>query len=258
MVMKITIITPCFNGVQTIESCISSIRSQTYQNIEHIVIDGGSSDGTIEILDRLNVRYVSGQDAGIYDAMNKGIAIATGEIIGILNCDDYYSTAGVISEVAETFLKTGCELCHGKIQHIDAEGQVVWTVGSDINRINLLKSMRVAHPSVFVANDVYLKYGAFSVGFKISGDYEFLLRVWDRVKIAYLDNVLVMMGMDGVSNLNTKVSYLESCAVAILHGRGLSFACWDYFLGRSRNFIVILLRRFGFKKNFSNKYSFKR
>ncbi len=254
---KVSIITPCFNGARTIEACINSIRTQTYLNIEHIVVDGGSTDGTLEILERLNVRYVSEQDAGIYDAMNKGIALVTGEIIGILNCDDCYANNTIIGDVADTFLKTECELCHGRMQQIDADGQVVWTVGSDVNKRNLLKCMRVAHPSVFVARDVYRKYGAFSVGFKIAGDYEFLLRVWSRVKIVYLDKVIVKMRMAGVSNANPRQSYLESCAAAILHGRGLGFACLDYSAGRMRNFVVRLIRALGFSKDKSNKISFK-
>jgi glycosyltransferase involved in cell wall biosynthesis len=248
MLPKISIITPCFNGAATIEACIQSIHIQDYPNVEHIVVDGGSTDGTLAILDRLNVHYISEVDAGIYDAMNKGISLANGEIIGILNCDDFYSTDHVISLVAETFQKTGCELCHGNIHQVDAMGQVIWRVGSDLNFAHLLKSMKVAHPSVFVSNLVYRRFGSFSVGFKIAADYEFLLRIWEKVDVVYLDVVMVMMRMDGISNQNIRSSYIESYAAALLHGRSVLPGFLDYIFGIIKGNTVRMLRKFGVRK----------
>lgn len=246
--MRVSIITPCFNGEKTIRQCIDSIRMQDYPEIEHIVVDGGSRDGTLKVLDSLNVSYVSGPDAGIYDAMNKGIKLATGDVVGILNCDDFYADQKVISDVVECFHRTRCDICHGKIVQVDSNEISIWTVGGDFSRAQLLRKMRVAHPSVFVKSDVYQRFGGFSVGFRIAGDYEFLLRIWGKVKISYLDRVMVRMRMDGVSQSNVNASYRESLAAVVLHGGNLALAYFDYWAGRLSHFVVEALRRLGFRR----------
>lgn len=246
--MRVSIITPCFNGEKTIRQCIDSIRMQDYPEIEHIVVDGGSTDGTLKVLDSLNVSYISEPDAGIYDAMNKGISLATGDIIGMLNCDDFYADAKVLSEVVECFQKTSCEICHGKIVQVDCDGVSIWTVGGDFSRSQLLRKMRVAHPSVFVKKGVYERFGKFSVGFRIAGDHEFLLRVWGKVPISYLDRMMVHMRMDGVSQTNVDASYRESLAAVVLRGGSFWLAYFDYCVGRLSHFAVEILRRLGFRR----------
>jgi glycosyltransferase len=248
MTTKVSIITPSFNGATTIEGCVNSIRAQGYKNIEHIVIDGGSTDGTLAILERLKVRYISEADAGIYDAMNKGIELATGEIVGILNCDDYYCDDKVIEDVVRYFHSTDCELCHGKIVQVDSNGRHIWSVGSEVSFNQLLKKMRVAHPSVFVRKYVYKKYGSFSIGFRIAGDYEFVLRVWNKLKIGYLDRVMVMMSMEGVSQTHAEASYRESMAAAILHGANIFQAVSGYSLGVIKHVVVVRLRALGWRR----------
>ncbi len=229
--MKVTVITPVLNGGSTIKDCIASVQQQDYSNIEHIIIDGGSTDDTLKILNKFNVAYFSEKDVGIYDAFNKGLAKATGDIIHILNADDFYANNQVISTAVTAMTNTGCDLLHGFVELLNESNQAIKTVGKDIDKRELLNKMRVAHPSVFVRSTVYQKYGNFSVGFKIAGDHEFLLRVWDKVQISFLPTVFVNMRLGGVSSGQYKKSYRESFAAVLLHGatptRAFTRYCWE-------------------------------
>ena len=229
--MKVTVITPVLNGCNTIEDCITSVQRQDYFNVEHIIIDGGSTDDTLTILDDSDVTYFSGKDAGIYDAFNRGLAKASGDVIHILNADDFYADNRVISTAVTAMTDTGCDLLHGLVELVDESNQTIKTVGKNIDKRELLNKMRVAHPSVFVRSTVYQKYGNFSVGFKIAGDHEFLLRVWDKIQISFLPTVFVNMRLGGVSSGQYKKSYRESFAAALLHGatptRAFTRYCWE-------------------------------
>lgn len=229
MLPKVSIITPCFNGAGTISDCINSVKKQNYANIEHIIIDGGSTDGTLKILEESGVQYISGPDAGIYDAINKGIQESTGEILGILNCDDYYPSPDVISTVIEQFTCHDIDLLHGKIEQIDDNGRKVWTVGSDVTTPQLMRKMKVAHPSVFVRREVYEKLGGFSIGFRIAGDYDFVLRAFPRTRTQFIDKVMVKMRMNGVSQTHSIKSMRESMAVQLVHGTPPLKALANYY-----------------------------
>lgn len=246
--MKVTIVTPVFNGAEKIERCIKSVQFQTYPNIEHIVIDGGSSDRTVEILDKYQVKYTSERDAGIYDAMNKGIARATGDIIGILNSDDMYFDNNVVKDVVDVFSSFSCDLCHGKVIQVNSNGKPIWTIGRSVSFEDLLKKMKVAHPSVFVRRNIYENYGSYSVGFRIAGDYDFLLRIWSKVQVCYVDRVMVMMDINGVSNSNLVDSYREALAVCLIHSKDIIKCYINFFVNIISGNIVRFLRRFGVKK----------
>ena len=225
----VTVVTPVLNEASTIRRCADSVSEQSYRNIEHIVIDGGSEDGTCDIAAAAGARVFSEPDAGIYDAFNKGVARANGEIIHILNADDYYAHPGAVANVVEHMKRTGAGICHGLVEQIDRYGRVVKTVGGDFNRRQLLRKMRVAHPATFVRADVYQDYGSYSVGFRIAADHEFLLRVWDKVKVVFLDDVLVRMQLGGVSDLHIERSYRESMAAALINGQGVVRGAARYY-----------------------------
>ena len=233
--IKVSIITPVFNGVETIEKCIKSILDQDYPNIEHIIVDGGSTDGTLQVLERLKVKFVSEPDAGIYDAFNKGVERSSGEFIHILNSDDAYASTLVISKVMNYICEKDLDLCHAKIEQVDTAGCVVSTVGKKLTKKSLLNKMRVAHPSVFVKRSVYEKLGAFSVGFRIAADHEFMLRVWDKVRIGFLPEVVVKMSWGGASNSQVIVSLRESMAASIIHGQPVLKALSVYYMECIKN-----------------------
>jgi glycosyltransferase involved in cell wall biosynthesis len=227
----VSVVTPTYQAERTVARCIDSVRSQRYQPIEHVVVDGGSKDATLAILVERGVRFVSERDAGIYDAMSKGVRLATGEYIHILNADDAYADTESLARIVAHMQREGLDLCHGLAAQVDASGRVVRTFGRHAPKHVLMRKMRIAHPTVVVRREIYQRYGAFSIGFRIAGDHEFILRIWDRIKIGFLPEVLVHMEIGGMSTSNENVvrSYRESMAAAILHGANPILAaarCW--------------------------------
>jgi glycosyltransferase len=226
---KVSIITPTLNCAATIDDCLQSVASQGYDNIEHIIIDGGSSDGTQDLARRFGTNVISEPDTGIYDAINKGLAQATGEIIHILNADDWYRHEGVISRVVEFMGEKSLDVCHARVELVDRNKSVTKVIGFDISRGQLLRKCKVAHPAVFVRRSVYERYGGFSTGFRIAGDHEFMLRIWDKVKIGFLPEVTTRMRLGGASTRQVSRSYRESMAAALLHGQNPTLAVLNYY-----------------------------
>ncbi len=206
--MKISIITVCFNSGATIRDTIESVLAQTYPHIEHIIVDGASRDNTMNIVNEHRGRLgpvLSEKDNGIYDAMNKGIALATGDVIGILNSDDFYADNDVLSKVAACFQETGADSVFGDLVYVDSQDT------SDIIRIwksgpyragAFKKGWHPPHPSFFVKKSIYNQYGNFNLSFKIASDYEIMLRFLERYKITsvYLPLTIVTMRTGGASN----------------------------------------------------------
>ncbi len=205
---KISIITVVFNNKEMISSVIDSVQEQTYKDIEHIVIDGGSTDGTVDIIKSYGgkiTKFISEPDNGIYDAMNKGIKLASGDIIGILNSDDMYADNAVLKDVAETFERTGADAVYGDLVYVnkDDTNEVVryWKSGP-YKPGSFRKGWHPAHPALFVRKAIYDKYGVFDTSFDISADFELMLRFFEKhsIKTVYLPRVLVKMRVGGESN----------------------------------------------------------
>jgi glycosyltransferase involved in cell wall biosynthesis len=222
----VTVVTPVFNGARCIQRCIDSVRSQGLPRMEHLVIDGGSNDGTVAILERAaaadpRLRFVSARDAGVYDAMSRGVRMAAGEYVHILNADDRYAASGVLAASIALMERDSLDLCHGRARQVDTDGRLVCEFGRDIAFSELLKKMRIAHPTVVVRRSLYDRHGAFSVGFRIAADHEFLLRVWRKARIGFIADVQVLMEIGGLStdNANVRTAYRESMAASIMHGR---------------------------------------
>jgi glycosyltransferase involved in cell wall biosynthesis len=187
--MKISIITAVRNAERTIARTVESIRTQKDVEIEHIVIDGASSDNTLEILKQYEARIsvlVSEPDMGIYDAINKGIKLATGDVIGILNSDDYYSSENVLFTVVGAFEKNPIDAIYGDLEYFHENNidRVVRTYNSgNFKAENLYVGLMPAHPTLFLRKQVYEKYGLFNTGYRIAGDFEFIARKIGRAHV---------------------------------------------------------------------------
>ncbi len=205
--MNVSIITASFNAADTINDCLDSVRAQG-KGIEHIVVDGGSTDGTVDIiLSRQNqiARFVSEPDSGIFDAMNKGIRMATGDVIGILNADDMYAGPGVIRQVRETFEAPSFDACYGDLLYVYRTGTNkmfrYWKSGNYRPQSFYLGWMP-PHPAFFLRSCMYRRYGLFNPALGTAADYELMLRLLlkHRVRAAYIPHVLVRMRTGGASN----------------------------------------------------------
>ncbi|MCB0704390.1 MAG: glycosyltransferase [Saprospiraceae bacterium] len=210
--MNVSIITPTYNSAKTIQSTLESVSKQTHPNIEHIIIDGGSTDETLDLVKKYGSRVtkvISEPDNGIYDAMNKGVALAQGEVVGILNSDDFYTHTMVVKRLMDTMEAAQSDSVYADLQYVDAEDaqRVVrfWKSGKFHPKKFLLGWMP-PHPTFFVKRKIYESLGAFDAGFDISGDYELMLRFLFRhgVSTSYLPEVVVRMRNGGASNYGWK------------------------------------------------------
>ncbi len=208
--MKISIITATYNSASTIKECIESVNAQTYKNIEHIIIDGASKDNTLEIINNLPNRVtkiVSEPDKGIYDAMNKGIKAATGDVIGILNSDDFFTSDNIIEIVVENFKNCDIDALYGDVHFVNPDDitKSVRYYSSAIFKPSLFRfGFMPAHPSFYMKRECYEKYGLYSLDYKIASDYDLLIRYLHREKIKYkyINKDFVTMRTGGVSTEN--------------------------------------------------------
>lgn len=206
MTIKISIITATLNSASTVRDCLESISSQSF-DAQHIIIDGDSSDGTLEIVRSYPhvSSIVSDPDSGIYEAMNKGIALSTGNVIGILNSDDFYENSNVLAKVAEKFKKNNLDSCYGDLQYVHANNTLKvlrhWKSGQ-FSSNSFFWGWMPPHPTFFVRRRVYEKYGRFNLDLGSSADYELMLRflVKESISTAYIPEVLVKMRFGGASN----------------------------------------------------------
>ncbi len=206
--MKVSIITVVFNARSTIEDAITSVLAQTYKNVEYIVIDGGSTDGTMDIVNRHRDRIskiVSEPDKGIYDAMNKGIKLATGDIIGILNADDVYADNMVLETVVRKINESKSDSCYGDLIYVDKNNMnktIRYWKSGEYSEDSFKKGWMPAHPTFFVKRWAYEKYGVFDLSLPIASDFEIVFRLMEKYKIksCYIPCVLVKMRLGGASN----------------------------------------------------------
>ena len=210
--MKVSIITATFNSEKTIRDTLNSVANQAYKNIEHIIVDGCSSDATLAIVKSYThvSKIISEKDSGIYDAMNKGITVCTGDIIGILNSDDFYANKEVLSQIVALFASDPeLECVYSDLDYVDkhAINKVTrkWRSGQ-IGSNSFINGWMPPHPTVFVRKSVYQIYGSFNTMFRFSADYEFMLRIIHKhkCKFAYLPIVSVKMRTGGLSNSSFK------------------------------------------------------
>ncbi len=206
--IKVSVITVIYDNHTFIREAIESVLHQTYNNVQYIVIDGGSNDGSLEIIksfgDKISI-VVSEPDEGIYDAMNKGLSLATGDIIGFLNADDFYAHTEVLQQVAQTFIQTNCDALYADLDYISRnnKNKIVrkWRSGV-FDKSRFIKGWMPPHPTFFVRKEIYKRLGGFNKQLHLAADYELMLRFcyFNDIKVSYLPEVIVKMRLGGQSN----------------------------------------------------------
>jgi glycosyltransferase involved in cell wall biosynthesis len=210
--MKISIITPTYNSASTLARAIDSVLIQNYPDLEYIIIDGASTDNTKEIIstyqNKLNIKFISEPDNGIYDAMNKGVKLATGDIIGILNSDDFYENGEVLRDVGVAFQDERIEAVYGDIKYFGSDTNKItryWKTG-EYKEKKFNNGFMIPHPTLFVRKSVYDKYGLFNTDLRLAADYEFILRLLKihKINLKYIPKVFVKMYNGGISGNSLK------------------------------------------------------
>jgi glycosyltransferase involved in cell wall biosynthesis len=218
--MKISIVTVCYNSAVTLETTILSVMQQTYDNIEYIIVDGGSQDDTLSIIKRYEgqfngkMRWVSDSDKGLYDAMNKGISIATGDVIGLINSDDLFCDANALEKVMKVFcLNSDLDSVYADLYYVSQNDtdKIIrkWVTGKQ-RPFNM--GWHPAHPTLYLKKDIYDKFGSFNIDFKLAADFEIMLRYFEKYKISsyYLPEPFVKMRLGGETNKSLKNIYKQN------------------------------------------------
>jgi glycosyltransferase involved in cell wall biosynthesis len=215
--MKISLITVAYNSAATISDTIKSVLAQTYADIEYIIVDGGSTDGTLDVISKFQIsdfKIISEPDNGLYDAMNKGIKLATGDVVGIINSDDLFCDNEAIRKIVTRFESD---------ENLDAVyADLFYVSNTDTSKIirkwvtGAQKPFKTgwhpAHPTLYIKKSVYDKYGLFNLDYRLAADFEIMLRFIDKykIKIAYLPEALVKMRLGGETNKSIKNIYKQN------------------------------------------------
>jgi len=212
--LKVSIITATYNSAGSIRDSLDSVLSQDYKDIECIIIDGESKDDTLFIIETYQKKYsnitvVSEADKGIYDALNKGVQLATGDVIGFVHSDDLLADNQVVSQLANQFEKGNMDGVYGDLQYVDKNniGKVIrYWKSCDFKSRLLKKGWMPAHPTLFLRKKVYNKHGRFDLSYKIAADYDFMIRILkdDSLKFTYLPKMITKMRVGGASNRSVK------------------------------------------------------
>ena len=209
---KVSVVTTTYNDIENLKRILAEVKKQTYPSIEHIIVDGGSTDGTVDLLKELEekepgrISWMSEKDNGIYDAINKGICMATGDIVGC--CFDRYADEGVLMRMVEIMEKEGTDGVHGDLCYMDGDRIVrKWHQGQGVIRSGWMPG----HPTLYLKKKVYDRFGLYRTDYRISGDYEFMVRILYRkeVTLSYLPEILIYMSHGGTST-NSLGAYVES------------------------------------------------
>ena len=209
--MKISLITTSLNSELTIEKTLISVKNQTYKNIEHILVDGGSTDSTLDIAKKyiLDSKIISESDNGIYDAINKGIRKSSGEIIGILNSDDTFYNENSLEIIINNFFEN-IDCVFGNLIYTDKNEKVkrIWR-GSEFKKGSFKKGWMPAHPTFYCRKKIYDKYGLYDDTYKIAGDFELMLNFLEKfqIKSKFIPSTIINMKIGGVSNKSIKTKF---------------------------------------------------
>ena len=211
--MKVSVITISFNAKSTIEKTLQSVANQSYKSIEHIIIDGGSKDNTLEICNSFShiSKIISEPDNGVYDAFNKGLELATGDVVGFLNADDVFFNENSVQEIVNAFSNNDTDIVYGNLDYVNKEGKVIRNWTSRSYEVGLIKKAWMpAHPTFYCKKEVYDRLGSYNDSFKIGGDFELCLRFLEVNKVPsfYLNKKLIKMLVGGISNSGLKSKWI--------------------------------------------------
>lgn len=205
--MKISIITVCYNSAKTIEETINSVLSQTYKNIEYIIVDGSSKDNTMNIVKKYEKKfegrltYISEKDKGLYDAMNKGIDMSTGDVIGILNSDDVFANPNVVETIVKCFEKDNCDATYSDLVFMDEETMTKQVRNFTSSEPTKRLGWHPPHPTLYVKKKIYNEIGKFNLKYRIAADYDFMIRMIhsNHYRLSYIKDNLIYMRSGGTS-----------------------------------------------------------
>ncbi|RZA02809.1 MAG: glycosyltransferase, partial [Sphingobacteriaceae bacterium] len=204
--LKISLITVVYNAQSNIKRCIESVLSQNYTNIEYVIIDGGSTDGTLQIIEQykpyINI-FLSETDKGIYDAMNKGIKLATGDIIGTLNSDDFFADNDVLTCIANAFEENKTDIVYGDLDYINLKGKIIRKWESGAYREGLFNwGWMPPHPTFYCKRLLFEQFGAYNLQYGTAADYELMVRFihLNKTSVYYLNKTIIKMTLGGASN----------------------------------------------------------
>lgn len=237
--MKISIITVVYNNRTYIEDCILSVAGQTYKNVEYIIVDGGSTDGTVDIIRKYDARismWTSEPDIGIYDAMNKGISKATGDVIGLLNADDVYFNDEVLEKVASVMSDLSLDACYADLTYVDCKDlnkTVRYWRSRQFETGFFKKGWVPPHPTFFARKKIYDNFGIFDLDFKLAADFELMARFLERYMIRsnYIPSIFVKMRLGGATNksliniMKQNIEIVRACRKNTIEISLISFLC---------------------------------
>jgi glycosyltransferase involved in cell wall biosynthesis len=236
--MKITIITVCFNSAATILDSLHSVNSQTWRDIEHIVIDGGSTDGTVELVrnhGREGLIVQSEPDDGIYEAMNKGLRLASGDVVGFLNSDDFYAADDVIERVAAVMEDSSVAACYADLVYVTPDNRKVvrYWKSRPFEPGSFANGWCPAHPTLYVRRSTIEQLGAFDLSYRLAADTEFMMRYLEKglVKTIYIPKVFVRMRVGGATNRSWRNILLQNQEIFhALRKNGVKHSVWSFWL----------------------------
>ena len=248
--MKISIVTVCYNSSETIGRTLTSVQNQSYEHIEHVIVDGLSTDHTINIVNQFNhvAKVISEKDGGIYDAMNKGIKLASGEVVGILNSDDFFTTNDIVEEIAAKFKNSSIDALYADVQFVSIknEHKITRYYSSSSWNINRFKyGFMPAHPSFYIRRKYYNTLGYYKTDYKIAADFDLLLRFFTKgnLKYTYWNRPIVNMREGGISTQDLKSKYILSKEILRSCEENSIRSNWFYMIYRLIFKIVELMFR---------------
>jgi len=249
--LKVSIVTVCYNSSETIGRTLTSVQNQSYEHIEHVIVDGLSTDHTINIVNQFNhvAKVISEKDGGIYDAMNKGIKLASGEIVGILNSDDFFTSRNIVEEIAAQFINNDIDALYADVQFVSVknEREITRYYSSASWNIERFKyGFMPAHPSFYIKREYFNKLGYYKTNYKIAADFDLLLRFFSKgdLKYTYWEKPIVNMLEGGVSTQGLKSKYILSKEILRSCKENSIRSNWCYMIYRlGYKTVELILRR---------------
>lgn len=236
--ITLTVITVCFNSEKTIKFTLESVLNQTYSNIEYIIVDGKSTDATLDIIKLyetkfrkkgISYKWISEVDEGVYDAMNKGIKLSKGKLIGLLNSDDWYEV-DALQNVKDQYIKYNADFIHGNLNLYSLEKKFRKTLKPKNKKV-VVRKMPFFHPTSFVSKKIYNKLKGYSLDYKICADYDFIIKIiHNKFKICYIDKVITNFTIGGISTTQVREALKESHLIRINNGHQKGLSKFYYYL----------------------------